>query len=121
MLAGTWTVTYTKAEFFAAGAAQDEDSPANWGHFTLKLGQGRWWESEKPGPASGTYVVRGDEITFYRHDHTSPGTESEVWGPYTWSVYRDTLTFKKAWPEANFGVDKGPTGLVVKPWHKVSA
>ena len=119
VLAGTWTVTYTKAEFFAAGAAQDEDSPANWGHFTLKLGQGRWWQtgglSTFGWPAHGTYVVSGDKITFYRHDHAYPGADAEVWGPYTWSVYRDTLTFKKAWSG-----DYGPTDKVVKPWHKVS-
>jgi TRAP-type transport system periplasmic protein len=110
-LAGTWTVTYTQAEFFAAGAAPDEDNPGNWGHFTLRFAPGRWWE----GGGYGTYVVSGDKITFYRHDHAYPGADAEVWGPYTWSVYRDTLTFKKAWPG---GGDQGPTGLVVKPWRK---
>lgn len=111
MLAGTWAVTYTKAEFFAAGATPDEDNPANWGHSTLKLGQGRWWQT---GGASGTYVVNGDKITFYRHDHAYRGSDAEVWGPFTWSVYRDTLTFKKT-------SSGGPTGLVVKPWRKVAA
>jgi TRAP-type C4-dicarboxylate transport system substrate-binding protein len=116
-LAGTWAeASYTRAEFFAAGATPDEDNPDNWGHpSTLKLGHGRFWES---GPSSGTYVVRGDKITFYTNIHDYPGAAAEVWGPYTWSVYRDALTFKKAWP---VGVDQGPTGLVVKPWHKVSA
>jgi hypothetical protein len=61
--------------------------------------------------------VSGDKITFYRHDHSGPGTDSEVWGPYTWSVYRDTLTFEKAW---SYG-GQGPTGLTVKPWHKFTA
>jgi hypothetical protein len=57
-------------------------------------------------------VVSGEKITFY------PRSEAEVWGPYTWSVYRDTLTFEKAWSGVDGG---GPTGLVVKPWHKVAA
>ena len=115
VLAGTWAVTYTKAEFFAAGATQDEDNPTNWGHFTLKLGQGRWWLTGPPGMRSGTYVVSGDKITFYRNDHARPGSDTEVWGPVTWSVYRDTLTFKRGLPR-----NPGPTGLAVKPFHKVA-
>jgi hypothetical protein len=59
--------------------------------------------------------VSGYKVTFYRHDHAYPGSDTEVWGPYTWSIYRDMLTFKKAWPG---GGDQGPTGLVVKPWLK---
>jgi TRAP-type transport system periplasmic protein len=119
-LAGTWAaVSYTRAEFFAAGADPGEDNPANWGHpSTLKLGHERFWESGEPGPATGTYVVSGDKITFYRHDHAYPGSDTEVWGPYTWSVHQDTLTFKKAW---SGGGDQGPTGLVVKPWRKTAA
>ena len=118
-LAGTWAQdSYTRAEFFAAGPDPGEDNPVNWGRpNTLRLGQGRFWESDKPGAAIGTYVVSGDKITFYRHDHSSPGTDSEVWGPYTWSVYRGTLTFEKAW---SYG-GQGPTGLVIKPWHKFTA
>jgi TRAP-type transport system periplasmic protein len=118
VLAGTWAVTYTKAEFFAAGATPDEDNPTNWGHLTLKLAQGRWRLTGPPGmrgDRSGTYVVSGDKITFYRHDHAYPGSEYEIWGPFTWSVYRDTLTFKKAWSGGY-----GPTAPVVKPWHKVA-
>ena len=123
-LAGTWAqAAYTRAEFFAAGAPPDEDNPLNWGHpSTLKLGHGRFWQDRNSG-ARGTYVVRGDKITFYAtHVRDYPGEPAhQVWGPYAWSVYRDTLTFKKAWPEAYYGVDKGPTYFVVKPWHKVAA
>ena len=64
-------------------------------------------------PASGKYVLNGDEITFYRTDHAYPGSDTEIWGPYSWSVYRDTLTFRKS---KSFG--EGPTGLVVKPWRR---
>ena len=39
-------------------------------------------------------------------------SDNEVWGPYIWSAYKDTLTFKKASPAPM------PTGLVVKPWRK---
>jgi len=61
--------------------------------------------------------VSGDKITFYRHNHAYPGSDTEVWGPYTWSVYRDALTFKRAgWS----GGDQGPSVLVVKPWLKIA-
>lgn len=117
-LEGKWQVTYSEEQLNAAGADPSEDLPVNWGHQTLTLDRGRWSNVGPPvgpnhGPASGTYVVHGDEITFYRHDHAYPGSNTEIWGPYTWSVYRDTLTFRKG---NDFGA--GPTGLVVEPWRR---
>jgi TRAP-type C4-dicarboxylate transport system substrate-binding protein len=121
VLAGSWAVSYTRAEFLAAGAASGEDNPSNYGHQTLKFRQGRWWLTAPPGThsdQSGTYAVSGDKITFYVHFHAYPGSDNGGWGPYTWSVYRDTLTFKKAgWS----GGDQGPTVLVVKPWLKIAS
>jgi hypothetical protein len=114
-LEGKWEVQYTRSEFDAAGADPSEDLPVNWGHFTLVFDHGRWWSiGRKPGSsAAGTYAVSGSKITFYRDDHAYPGSNTEVWGPYVWSVYRDTLTFSK--PASFAG---GPTELVVKPWRK---
>jgi len=123
-LQGTWQVTYTESDLIAAGADASELGPGlgNWGHFTLTFGQGHWWIRLLGGDPAvapnnvyyyGTYMVTGQQITFYRHDHDYPGSDTEVWGPYTWSVYRDTLTFKKAGPPG----DTGPTSLVVKPWR----
>jgi TRAP-type C4-dicarboxylate transport system substrate-binding protein len=116
-LDGTWAVTYTRKEFRAAGAYADEvNIPANWGHFTLTFHRGHFFDNgTKPnGSGSGTFVVRGDKITFYRHDHAYPGSDTEIWGPYIWSVYRDTLTFKKVSP-----LPEIPTSLVVKPWRRI--
>jgi TRAP-type C4-dicarboxylate transport system substrate-binding protein len=118
-LEGTWEVTYTQGELLAAGADPGGiGNPANYGHFTIKFNQGQWWMTGPPGTngnASGTYAVTGNQITFNRHDNAYPSSDTEIWGPYTWSVYRDTLTFKKAgWT----GDTQGPTGLVVKPWRK---
>jgi TRAP-type C4-dicarboxylate transport system substrate-binding protein len=124
-LQGTWQVTYTKQELLAAGADPTLVylSKENWGQFTLKLRRGNWWLSLIGGdsgvPANyrlayGTYVVTGDKILFHRRDHDYLGSSTEVWGPYIWSVYRDTLTFTKT------GSALMPTGLVVKPWHKTS-
>jgi TRAP-type transport system periplasmic protein len=124
-LGGTWQVTYTEQELIAAGADPGELGPSegNWGHFTLTFRQGQWWlrlVGGDPGVAPnnleeyGSYVVTGHQISFYRHDHDYTGSDTEVWGPYIWSMYRDTLTFKKAgWT----GSTQGPTSLVVRPWR----
>ena len=65
-----------------------------------------------------TYVTTGDKISFYRHDHDYSSSGTEIWGPYIWSVYRDTLTFKTAGWSGGF---QGPMSLVVKPWDKTGA
>jgi TRAP-type C4-dicarboxylate transport system substrate-binding protein len=121
VLQGTWQVTYTESELVAAGADASELSPGlgNWGQFTLTFRQGHWQQrllGGDPGvapnnrlPMYGTYVVTGHQITFYRHDHNYTGSDTEIWGPYTWSVYRDMLTLRG---------HQGPTGLTVRPWRK---
>jgi TRAP-type C4-dicarboxylate transport system substrate-binding protein len=122
---GTWQVTYTKQELAAAGADPLAVylSQEAWGHFSLKLSSGHWSLRLISGPravtanyrsASGTYIVTGDKIVFHRHDQAYLGSNTEVWGPYIWSVYRGTLTFKKA------GSAPMPTDLVVKPWTKIT-
>jgi TRAP-type C4-dicarboxylate transport system substrate-binding protein len=116
-LDGKWAVTYTRKEFRAAGAYPDEVNViGNWGHFTLTLNRRHFAEngSMPNSGGSGMFVVRGNQIVFHRHDHAYAGSDTEVWGPYIWSVYRDTLTFKKVslLPEI-------PTSLVVKPWRRI--
>jgi hypothetical protein len=116
-LDGKWAVTYTRKEFGAAGAYADEvNVVGNWGHFTLTFRRGHFAQSGSVpnSGGSGTFVVRGNRILFHRHDHAYPGSDTEVWGPYIWSVYRDTLTFKKVSP-----LPEIPTGLVVKPWRRI--
>jgi TRAP-type transport system periplasmic protein len=124
-LEGTWQVSYTEQEFIAAGADPTEIylSEGQWGHFSLKLSRGHWWlrligGNPRVAPnyrsAYGTYAVTGDKILFHRHDHAYLGSDTQVWGPYIWSVYRDTLTFRKA------GAAPMPTDLVVKPWLKIT-
>ncbi len=125
-LQGTWQVTYTNSELVAAGADPLGIylSQEVWGHLSLKLGDGHWQlrliSGDPAAPASyrsasGNYEVTGDKVLFHRHDQAYPGSETEVWGPYIWSVYRGTLTFKKA------DSSPMPTDLVVKPWIKTSA
>jgi len=121
-LDGVWEVTYTRAEFAAAHPDPSEVVPENYGSFTLTLRRGDsslTRPGARPGPQmTATYVVRGDTITFYQGQ--------EVWR-YRWSVYRQTLTFKKLGgqaPDCSLSVSLGqcePTGFVVKPWRRVSA
>jgi TRAP-type C4-dicarboxylate transport system substrate-binding protein len=124
-LDGTWQVTYTKRDFVAAGADSAEVyiSDGHWGHFFLKFGNGHWWLrliGGDPGvatnhrSASGDYVVAGNRIVFYRHDRAYLGSDTQIWGPYIWSVYRGALTFRKA------GLGPMPTDLVVKPWLEIT-
>ena len=129
-LKGTWQVTFTEAELAAAGAGAagvGVPSEGNWGHFIFTLRHGHWWyrlAGGDPGVSPnnkldfGTYVTAGDKISFYRHDHDYSSSDTEIWGPYIWSVYRDTLTFKTAGWSGGF---QGPMSLVVKPWDKTGA
>jgi TRAP-type C4-dicarboxylate transport system substrate-binding protein len=122
-LDGTWQVTYTRAEFVAAGAYPDELLPSegNWGQLTFTFSRGHFWEIGRPttapvNTAYGTYVLAGRKITLYfryQNGALAPG----VAGPYLWSVYKDTLTLKKA---AAPGIEI-PTGFVVKPWRKIGS
>jgi hypothetical protein len=124
-LEGTWQVSYTEGELATAGDPGSSAGEGNWGHFTLTFRHGHWWQrliGGDPGVtpnnvlAYGTYNGAGDKIIFYVHDHNYPGSDTAVMGPYTWSVYRDMLTFKKdGWT----GNTLGPTGYVVKPWTRM--
>jgi TRAP-type C4-dicarboxylate transport system substrate-binding protein len=116
-LDGVWEVSYTRAELAAAHPDPSEVVPENYGSFTLTLRRGDF-SSTGPGALPGTYVVRGDTITFYQGQ--------AIWR-YRWSVYRQTLTFKKLGgqePDCSLSASLGqcePTGFVVKPWRRVSA
>jgi len=121
-LDGVWEVGYTRAEFAAAHPDPSEIVPENYGSFTLTLHRGHssfTRPGARPSPqTTATYVVRGDTITFHQGQ--------AIWR-YRWSVYRQTLTFKKLGgqePGCSLSVSLGqcePTGFVVKPWRRVSA
>ncbi len=121
-LDGVWQVTYTRDELVAAHPDRGEVTQDNYGSFTLRFHRGDVSETKAGTPpgaqSTGTYAVRGDTITFYQ--------AQEVW-KYKWSVYRQTLVFKKLEgqaPGCTPSVSSGecePTGYVVKPWQRVSA
>jgi hypothetical protein len=120
-LQGTWQVTYAESEYAALGVDPGTPSEGDWGHYTFTFRHGHYWTrllGDDPGVSPnndrvnyGAYAVTGDKITFYRHDHAYPGSDTEVTGPFIWSVYRDTLTFKQGSPGFVGGL-----GWTVKPW-----
>jgi TRAP-type C4-dicarboxylate transport system substrate-binding protein len=107
-LDGTWRVSYTRAELLAAGADPSEDLPANYGTFTLTFHRGDFSAvaSDPTGSTSGTYLVKGNKLTYTSTGGCCIGDSFTA----TWSVYRDTLTF----------TGDIPTGMRVKPWRRVS-
>jgi hypothetical protein len=123
-LQGTWQVSYTEGELAAAGDPDSVSAQGNWGAFTLTFRNNQYSSlltGGDPGVTPndvlfyGTFVVIGNTITFYQKSKNYVGSDTQVLGPYYWSVYRDTLTFKKDGWTGNI---YGPTGLVVKPWRK---
>lgn len=124
-LDGTWEVTFTDKEFAAAG--MDPSEPVDAGTFVVTFDRG-----DITGPAfSGglTYSVGEDTITIFAPD-ASMGDQVPPPGPaawkYLWSVFNDTLTFKKLGgqePGCSLSVSLGmcePTVFVVKPWHRIN-
>jgi TRAP-type transport system periplasmic protein len=122
-LDGVWEVTYSRDEYVAAIPDPSEVIPENYGYFVLTFRRGDYWYGRERanGPPDGTYMVDDDTITFYAPGLSGP----EVWG-YKWSVYLDTVTFKKLGgqaPDCSLSVSLGqcePTGFVVQPWRRVS-
>jgi TRAP-type transport system periplasmic protein len=106
-LDGTWEVSFSRAELMAAGADPSEDLPENYGRSTMSFHKGNFEgiASNPNGNASGTYLVRGSIVTLTTTSGCCVGDTFTT----TWSVYRDTLTFKG-------GV---PTGMRVKPWRRI--
>jgi TRAP-type transport system periplasmic protein len=130
-LDGTWEVTFTEKEFAATEAVDpSEIGPGVAGTFVVTFDRGDIKPPARPGdpPSAGlTYFVEGDTIAIYAPD-ASMGGEVPPPGPavwkYRWSVFNDTLTFKKLGgqePGCSLTVSRGmcePSVFVVKPWHR---
>jgi TRAP-type C4-dicarboxylate transport system substrate-binding protein len=132
-LDGTWEVSFTAKEFAAAeGVDPSEITPELAGTFVMTFDRGDIAGPVKSGegaPDGLTYAVEGDDtITIYATD-ASMGGQVPPPGPaawkYRWSVFNDTLTFKKLGgqePGCSLTVSKGlcePGIFVVKPWHRI--
>lgn len=100
-LAGVWRKTATREELLAAGASTAEAARFA-GPETVELDDGRWvWRGEHT-TVTGTYVVEGNAIRLTMRTCTANPCYPRATTEYTWSVYRDTLTFarrpgRRAW------------------------
>jgi hypothetical protein len=114
-LDGAWEACTTREELLAAGADSGEDQPDNYGCFVLEFELGQFW-LYRPGSAPG---ATGRPVTADGMYRLEPGnmitltlTNGYVF-QFVWSVFEDTLSFRKA------GVG-GPTGYIVKPFTRVN-
>ncbi len=132
-LDGVWDVTYSRDELVAAHPDPSEVEPSNYGHhFTLEFHDGDFsFGQTEDGRVEwtliGSFAVDGDEMVFYvAGNQEGTGYHGPEMWRYTWSVYRDRLTFEKVFgeaPDCSLAISLGrcePTGIVVKPWRRVS-
>jgi hypothetical protein len=112
-LEGAWEACVTWDELLAAGADAGENNPSNIGCHVMRFEGDRFWvyrPGSKPGShdagftADGTFEIdKADQsITF--------DLEDGYRFVFTWSLFEDTLSFRK--------VSFGPTALVVKPFTR---
>jgi TRAP-type C4-dicarboxylate transport system substrate-binding protein len=108
---GTWAVCFTHDEFVAASPGIGEDRPENIGCFNTTLRKGQFWTT-LPDAAldlqhpNGTFTADQTKVTLVSPEF------GETW-QYKWSLFKDTMTWKKDCVVC-------PTGLAVKPFHKVA-
>ncbi len=132
-LDGTWEVTTTADDFLATeGVDPGESGPEMAGTFVVTFDRGDITGPVKSGERADyglTYAIDGDTITIFTED-ASMGGQVPPPGPaawkYRWSVFNDTLTFRKLGgqePGCSLNVSKGmcePGLFVVKPWHRIN-
>jgi TRAP-type C4-dicarboxylate transport system substrate-binding protein len=112
-LDGTWKMTDTRDELASSPSLDDIGSlnDGNWGDFTLRFGNGTFSGTQtnpiESSSGSGTFRVDADTVTMVQDN----GETFE----YRWSIYKDTLTFKRD-PTLPYAA---PTPMLVKPWTLV--
>ncbi|HEY3184281.1 MAG TPA: hypothetical protein VGJ77_15685, partial [Gaiellaceae bacterium] len=98
-LEGVWKSSVTARALRAHGATRAEAATYE-GSATLELKAGRWVFRGEHTTVTGRYTLDGDVVRLALATCTanpcSPGEETE----YTWSVYRDTLSFGRRPGEA---------------------
>lgn len=132
-LDGTWEVTFTDEEFAATEGVDPSEINSDMaaGRLVVTFDHGDITGPARPGDQAAdrlTYRVDDDTITIFAPD-ASMGGQVPPPGPaawkYRWSVYGDTLTFKKLGgqePNCSLTVSQGmcePTVFVVKAWTRI--
>lgn len=109
-LEGAWEACVTWEEMLAAGADAGENNPDNIGCFVLRFEGDRFWVY-RPGSDPGSLgATLGSDGTFEIGEADQSITMNLNNGErfvFVWSLFEDTLTFRK--------ISEGPTALVVKP------
>jgi TRAP-type C4-dicarboxylate transport system substrate-binding protein len=112
---GVWKTTFTKADLIASPlVGSGEINDGNWGDFTFTFESGRvsYVQSNQleDSSSSGTFTIAGDTMTMAFDKGANAG---ETFG-YRWSVYRNTLTFKR---DDTLRL-AAPTPFLVKAWTR---
>jgi TRAP-type C4-dicarboxylate transport system substrate-binding protein len=110
-LEGEWEACVTWDELRAAGADAGENNPGNIGCHVLHFEGDRFY-SYRPGSEPGTIGATFDADGTFELGQTDQSItfnlENGERFEYTWSLFEDTLSFRR--------VSFGPTALVVKPF-----
>jgi hypothetical protein len=112
-LEGTFRTSFSERELESSPRLMDQGelNGENWGELTLRFSHGQVVLSQRNKYTStevvGTYTTDGDALTL---DIPERG---ETWA-FRWTLYRDTLTFKR-----DTALGPGPTPWLVKPFKKV--
>jgi TRAP-type C4-dicarboxylate transport system substrate-binding protein len=112
-LEGAWEACVTWEEMLAAGADAGENNRGNVGCQVLRFEGDRFW-NYRPGSEPGSHGAGFDADGTFEIDEAAQSitfdAENGERFVYTWSLFDDTLSFKK--------VSFGPTNLVVKPFTR---
>lgn len=93
-LEGAWESTVTEDEMLANGATPQEAATYG-GRGTLELKDGRWTFRNHRATVAGTYAVGAKSIRFTMLTCTANPCEPGATTEYTWSEYRERLSFER--------------------------
>jgi TRAP-type C4-dicarboxylate transport system substrate-binding protein len=112
-LEGAWEVCVTWDELLAAGADAGENNPENIGCHVLRFEGDRFFSyrpGSEPGSRGATLTSDGTFEIVASAQSIAFDLENGERFVYTWSLFEDTLSFRK--------VSFGPTALVAKPYTR---
>jgi TRAP-type C4-dicarboxylate transport system substrate-binding protein len=91
-LGGVWEASVTRAELLESGASAAEAATYE-GRGTLELRDGRWVFRNDHTTVTGTYAADGNTVRLTMATCTANPCWPRAATNYSWSLYRDTLTF----------------------------
>jgi TRAP-type C4-dicarboxylate transport system substrate-binding protein len=91
---GVWEASVTRAALLASGASAAEAATYE-GRGTLELKDGRWVFRNDHTTVTGTYDVAANTTRLTMVTCTANPCSPRAVTHYTWSLYRDTLTFAR--------------------------